>query len=42
MEVTTETREDPLEELAESSLPVRTRYGWVAEDVQTQHQAVVC
>ena len=37
MEVTTEIREDLLEEIAESSLPARARYGWVAEDVRTQH-----
>ncbi|QCE06913.1 hypothetical protein DEO72_LG9g1927 [Vigna unguiculata] len=37
MEVTTKTREDSPEEIAESSLPTRSGYGWVAEDVRTQH-----
>jgi len=37
MEVTTKTREDPSEEIVESSLPVRAEYGWVVEDVRTQH-----
>jgi len=37
MEVTMEKREDSLEEIAESSLPARARYRWVAEDVRTQH-----
>jgi len=36
MEVTTKTREDPPEEIAESR-PARAGYGWVAEDVQTKH-----
>jgi len=33
MEVTTEIREDPPEEIAESSLPARSEYKWVVEDV---------
>ncbi|QCD92926.1 hypothetical protein DEO72_LG5g995 [Vigna unguiculata] len=37
MEVTTETRKDLPEEIVESSLPARAEYGWVAEDVRTQH-----
>jgi len=37
MEVTTETREDLPVEIVESSLPARAGYGWVAEDVRTQH-----
>ena len=35
--MTTKTREDPLEEIAESSLPTRVGYGWMAKDVQTQY-----
>jgi len=31
-----EIREDPSEELAESNWPTKTRYEWVAADVQTQ------
>jgi len=41
MEVTTETRKDPSEEIAESSLPARAEYGWVAEDVRTQHSLFI-
>jgi len=37
MEITVESREDPLEELAKNSLPAKARYGWVAEDVRTQY-----
>jgi len=37
MEVTIETREDPPKEVAESNLPERAGYGWVAEDVRTRH-----
>ncbi|QCD79043.1 hypothetical protein DEO72_LG1g2680 [Vigna unguiculata] len=37
IEVNVETRQDSLEELAESSLPIRVGYRWVAEDVQTQY-----
>jgi len=37
MEVTTKTREDPQEEIAESSLSARARYGWVAGYERTQH-----
>jgi len=37
MEVTTETTEDPPEEVAESSLPARAGYGWVVGDVRMQH-----
>jgi len=36
MERIIEVREDPLEELAESSWPVKTGYEWVAADVRTQ------
>jgi len=35
MEVTVETREDPTEEIAESSLSAKARYEWVAADVGT-------
>ena len=31
-----EIREDPLEELAESNLPAKAGYEWVAADVRTQ------
>ncbi|QCD86570.1 hypothetical protein DEO72_LG3g1094 [Vigna unguiculata] len=41
MEVTTEIREDPSEEIAESSLSARAGYGWVAEDVRTQHSLFI-
>ncbi|QCE14461.1 hypothetical protein DEO72_LG11g1461 [Vigna unguiculata] len=37
METTTETREDPPEELAESSWTAKAGYRWVAKDVRTQH-----
>jgi len=37
MEVTVETREDPTEEIAKSSLSTKTGYEWVAADVQTQY-----
>jgi len=37
METTTEVREDPPEELAESNWPVKAEYGWVAKDVRTQY-----
>jgi len=37
MEMTTEVREDPLEELADSNWPVKAGYGGVAEDVRTQY-----
>jgi len=37
IEVTTETREDPLEEIIESSLSTRAGYRWVVEDVRMQH-----
>jgi len=37
METITETREDPPEEVAESSWLAKARYEWVAEDVRTQH-----
>jgi len=36
MERVVELREDPPEELAESSWPAKTRYEWVAADVRTQ------
>ena len=36
MERVVEVWEDPLEELAESSWPVKTGYEWVAVDVRTQ------
>ncbi|QCD78932.1 hypothetical protein DEO72_LG1g2568 [Vigna unguiculata] len=37
METITKTREDPLEEVAESIWPAKVGYEWVAEDVRTQH-----
>ncbi|QCD79148.1 hypothetical protein DEO72_LG1g2787 [Vigna unguiculata] len=37
MERTIEVREDPLEELAESSWPAKAGYEWVAVDVRTQY-----
>jgi len=36
MERVVEVREDPPEELAESSWPAKARYEWVAADVRTQ------
>ena len=36
MERVVENREDPPQELVESNWPAKTRYKWVAEDVQTQ------
>ena len=37
MEVIPETREDPLEEVAEISLPTKVGYEWVATYMRTQH-----
>jgi len=37
MEMTTEVREDPPEELAKSNWLAKARYGWVAKDVRTQY-----
>jgi len=37
MERTVEVREDPLEELAESSWPTKVGYEWVATNVRTQY-----
>ena len=34
METITEVREDPLEEIAESSWPAKAGYDWVAADVR--------
>ena len=36
MEMITEVREDPLEEIAESSWPAKVGYDWVAADVRNQ------
>jgi len=36
MEKITEVREDPLEEIAESSWPMKAGYDWVAADVRNQ------
>jgi len=36
METVTEVREDPLEEIAESSWPAKAGYDWVAADVRNQ------
>ena len=36
MQTITEVREDPPEEIAESSWPVKTSYEWVAVDVRNQ------
>ncbi|QCE10255.1 hypothetical protein DEO72_LG10g1483 [Vigna unguiculata] len=36
MEKVVKVREDPLEELAESSWPMKTGYDWVAADMRTQ------
>jgi len=37
MEVIVETREDLAKEIAESSLPAKARYEWVATDMRTQY-----
>jgi len=37
MESTTEVREDPPEDLAESNWPVKAGYEWVVGDMQTQY-----
>jgi len=37
IEMVTEVRKDPLEEIAESNWPAKTGYEWVTEDVRNQY-----
>jgi len=37
MDVIPDVREDPVEEVAESSWPINARYKWVAANVRTQY-----